>query len=87
VISGYVPLETLHGLRDYPAMTATAPTTGTTKEARIEVTARVRHFFARLRDEFDQDSEDFFNRVMEQASRGDRALHKAERVGFRPGTP
>lgn len=86
MITGYVPLETLRGFRDYPAMTAITSNTEKEKEVRIEVTARLRQFFARLKHELDQDSEDFFNRVMEQANRGDR-LHKTARAGFRPGAP
>lgn len=39
----------------------------TGKAARSEVAARIRLFFAQLKDDLDKDSGDFFNRVMEQA--------------------
>jgi hypothetical protein len=50
-------------------MMNTAAQMSRAKEARSEVKARVRRFFLRLMEELDKDTEDFYERVMEQVAR------------------
>jgi hypothetical protein len=55
----------------------TAARTGKGRAARLEVSARMRRFFAELKDELDKDTEEFFNRVMEQAKHDGRVSMSA----------